>query len=127
MENPVSRHVTLVEVFELIRPFEEFTAAVEAGVRRLEAEGIRSLVRIQFYGEPGSNEAGAILTFADPDRIMDHIQMMKGWEEFAALVRTIKPIEARVYGKLPPEAEAWLNNAMPVTKKFDHQIAGFVR
>ena len=46
MRTPASEHVTLVEVLELTRPFEEFAAAVEAAALRLEAEGIEELVTI---------------------------------------------------------------------------------
>ena len=127
METPVSQRVTLVEVVELIRPFEEFAAAAEAGVRRLEAEGIASLIRIQFYVNPGSTEAGAILTFADPAEIVTHINRVKDWPEFHALVRTVKPRNALVYGKLPHEADEWLRNAFPILQKFETHLAGFVR
>ncbi len=44
MRSPASEHVTLVEILELTRPFEEFAAAVRAAARRLEAEGIKELV-----------------------------------------------------------------------------------
>jgi hypothetical protein len=65
MRTPASEHVTLVEVLELTRPFEEFAAAIRAAARRLEAEGIKELVTLQFYADPGSTEVGAILTVAD--------------------------------------------------------------
>jgi hypothetical protein len=54
MRTPASEHLTLVEVLELTRPFEEFAAAIRAAARRLEAEGIKELVTLQFYAEPGS-------------------------------------------------------------------------
>jgi hypothetical protein len=80
--NQASEHVTLVEVLELRRPVEEFAAAARALVRRLEAEGITALVTMQFYADPGSSEVGALLTFADRSRFMDHVEMIASWEEF---------------------------------------------
>lgn len=78
MRTPASEHVTLVEVLELTQPFEEFAAAVQAAARRLEVEGIKELVTLQFYADPASTEVGAILTFTDRNRMMKHIDTITG-------------------------------------------------
>jgi hypothetical protein len=127
MNQPASEHVTLVEVLELTRPFEEFAAAVRAAARRLESEGIKELVSLQFYADPGSIEVGAILTFADRSRIMEHIDMITRWEEFERFFSTVKPIEVRVYGKLSGEAEGWVRQFGVVSRMFEEHVAGFVR
>ena len=124
---PASEHVTLVEVLELTRPYEEFASAVRAAARRLEAEGIKELVTLQFYTDPGSTEVGAILTFADRSQLMRHIEMISGWEEFERFFATVKPLDVRVYGKLSAEAEAWVGQFGVVTKTFEDHVAGFVR
>jgi hypothetical protein len=61
MRTPASEHVTLVEVLELIQPFEEFAAAVQAAARRLEVEGIKELITLQFYADPASTEVTVLL------------------------------------------------------------------
>ena len=127
MNQPASEHVTLVEVLELTRPFEEFAAAVRAAARRLESEGIKELVSLQFYADPGSIEVGAILTFADRSRIMEHIDMITRWEEFERFFSTVKPIDVRVYGKLSGEAEGWVGQFGVVSRTFEEHVAGFVR
>ena len=127
MNQPASEHVTLVEVLELTRPFEEFAAAVRAAARRLESEGIKELVSLQFYADPGSIEVGAILTFADRSRIMEHIDMITRWEEFERFFGTVKPIDVRVYGKLSGEAEGWVGQFGVVSRTFEEHVAGFVR
>ena len=127
MKAPAGEQVTLVEVLELTRPFEEFADAVRAAARRLEAEGIEELVTLQFYAAPGSTEVGAILTFTDRDRILEHIGMITGWEEFERFFGTVKPIDVRVYGKLSVEAEAWVRQFGVVSKTFEEHVAGFVR
>jgi D-mannonate dehydratase len=127
MKSPASEHVTLVEVLELTRTFEEFAVAVRAAARRLEAEGIEELVTLQFYADPGSTEVGAILTFADRSRLMEHIDMITGWEEFERFFSTVKPIDVRVYGKLSVEAEGWVRQFDVVSKTFEDHVAGFVR
>ena len=119
--------VTLVEVLELTRGFEAFSAAVQAAARRLEAEGIEALLTVQFYAQPGSTEAGALLVFADASRVMEHVRMITGWEEFKGLLATVKPVDVRVYGKLSAEAEAWLRTMNVVSKTFVHPVAGFAR
>jgi hypothetical protein len=108
MKAPATDYVTLVEVMELTRPFEEFAKAIDAASRRLEAEGVRELVAVNFYGSPDSTEAGAILTFSDRERMIDHIKMVSEWEEFERFFSTVKPLDVRVYGKLSEEAEEWI-------------------
>jgi hypothetical protein len=128
MKSPAAEHVTLVEVMELTSSFEEFANAVRAAARRLEAEGVRELVTLQFYATPGSPEAGAILTFSDRTRIMEHINMITTWEEFERFFNTVKPIDVQVYGKLGAEAEAWVRQFGDVlSKTFEDHVAGFVR
>jgi hypothetical protein len=127
MKAPASEYVTLVEVLELTVPYEEFARAVEAASRRLEAEGVRELVTVHFYGSPESTEAGAILTFSDRERMIDHIEMISGWEEFERFFATVKPLDVRVYGRLSEEAEEWIGRFDVLSKKFEHHVAGFVR
>jgi hypothetical protein len=127
MKAPASEYVTLVEVLELTRPFEEFADAIEAASRRLEAEGVQELIAIHFYGSSESTEAGAILTFSDRDRMIDHIEMISGWEEFERFFATVKPLDVRVYGRLSEEAEEWIGRFDVLSKKFEDHVAGFVR
>jgi hypothetical protein len=127
MRASASEHVTLVEVLELTQPFEEFAAAIRATARRLEDEGIRELVTLQFYAEPGSAEVGSILTFTDRTRMMEHISMITQWEEFERCFATVRPQDVRVYGKLSAEAEGWVRQFGVVSKTFEDHVAGFVR
>ena len=127
MKTPASEYVTLVEVLELTQPFEEFEAAINAAARRLQAEGIEELVTLQFYIDPGSTQAGAILTFADRNRIIEHIEMISQWEEFERFFTTVKPLDVRVYGKLSADAGAWIRQFGVTSKTFEEHVAGFVR
>ena len=120
-------YVTLVEVLELLGPFEEFAAAVGAMVQRVEAEGVRELVNVRFYGDAGSSEVGVILTFSDRGRMIDHMNMVGGWEEFRAFGRLVRLADVRVYGRLSVEAEAWIGAWGTPSRKFEHYVAGFVR
>jgi hypothetical protein len=128
MKAPATEYVTLVEVMELTRPFEEFAKAIEAASRRLEAEGVEELVTVHFYGSPESTEVGAILTFSDRERMTDHIEMVSKWEEFERFFATVKPLDVRVYGKLSEEAEEWIGQFGDIlSRKFECHVAGFVR
>jgi hypothetical protein len=124
---PAEEHVTLVEVLEVTSDFEEFAAAVRDAARRLEAEGVEALVTLQFYADPGSTEAGAILTFADRERMMEHIGMISGWEEFGRFFGTVRPVDVRVYGRLSAEAEEWVRQFGVLSRTFEDHVAGFVR
>src|SRR5918994_418499 len=128
MKSPAREYVTLVEVLELTRSFEEFADAIEAASRRLEAEGVQELIAVHFYGSPESTEAGAILTFSDRDRMIDHIEMISKWEEFERFFATVKPLDVRVYGRLSEEAEEWIGQFGDIlSRKFEDHVAGFVR
>ena len=121
------QYVTLVEVLELTVPFEEFAQAVGAATRRLETEGVRELVTVHFYGNPGSTQVGAILTFSDREQMIEHIELISKWEEFERFFACVRPLDVRVYGKLSVEAEAWIGQFDVLSKKFEHHVAGFVR
>jgi hypothetical protein len=127
MKAPATQYVTLVEVMELTRPFGEFARAIEAASRRLETEGVQELVTLHFYGSPESTEVGAILTFSNRERMIDHIEMVSGWEEFERFFATVKPLDVRVYGKLSEEAEEWIGQFDVLSKMFEDHVAGFVR
>jgi hypothetical protein len=127
MKPQPGEYVTLIEVMELTSPFEQFTKAIRAAAARLEAEGVEQLVTLQFYAAPGSNEVGAILTFSDCTRVVEHINMITKWEEFERFFGTVRPIDVRVYGRLSTEAEQWVRQFGVVSKTFEDHVAGFVR
>jgi hypothetical protein len=128
MKRQATEYVTLVEVLEVTAPFEEFQSAIDAVAERLEAEGVKELVSINFYGESGSNEVGAILTFSDSKSMLKHMDMVSSWKEYEMFFGTVKPLDVRVYGRLSEEAEAWIGQFGDiVSRKFEHHTAGFVR
>ncbi len=69
---------------------------------------MQELVTVQFYAEPGSTHVGAILTFSDRERMIEHLGMVSKWEEFERFFVTVKPVDVRVYGRPSKEAEAWI-------------------
>ena len=128
MKRQATEYVTLVEVLEVTAPFEEFQSAIDAVAERLEAEGVKELVSINFYGESGSNDVGAILTFSDSKSMLKHMDMVSSWQEYEMFFGTVKPLDVRVYGRLSEEAEAWIGQFGDiVSRKFEHHTAGFVR
>jgi hypothetical protein len=127
MKTAAHEYVTLVEVLELTRPFEEFATAIEACVQRLGVEGVRELVTIQFYANLRSTEVGAILTFSDRERMIEHINLISAWDEFKTFFGMIRPRDVRIYGRLSAEAEAWVRQFDVISKIFDQHVTGFVR
>ena len=128
MKKQATEYVTLVEVLEVTVPFEEFQSAIDAVANRLEAEGVKELVSINFYEESGSNEVGAILTFSDSMSMLRHMDMVSSWKEYDTFFGAVKPLDVRVYGTLDAEAEAWIGQFGDiVSRKFEHHTAGFVR
>jgi hypothetical protein len=128
MKRPATEYVSLVEVMELTVPFEEFEDAIRATTKRLEDKGVRELVSMNFYAEPGSTRVGAILTFSDRERMTEHVALVSSWPEFERFFATVKPLDVRVYGRLSAEAEAWICRLGDiVSRKFEDHVAGFVR
>ena len=128
MKKQATEYVTLVELLEVTAPFEEFQSAIDAVAARLEAEGVKELVSINFYGESGSKEVGAILTFSDSKSMLKHMDMVSSWKEYEMFFGAVKPLDVRVYGTLDAEAEAWIGQFGDiVSRKFEHHTAGFVR
>ncbi|RKG97797.1 hypothetical protein [Corallococcus carmarthensis] len=127
MEQAARERITLVEVLERTAAFDVFTATIQAAVQRLETEGVSTLLSIQFHARPEDTEVGAVITFADSRRVMEHIRMISGWPEFKALLGVAKPVDVRVYGRLGEEAHAWLRTMNVVSKVFESPVAGFVR
>jgi hypothetical protein len=125
---PASEHLSLVEVFEMVAPPEEYRPAVSALTQRVEKEGPAGLVTYQLYADTASGEGGALITFADPDDITRHMHLISQWEEFRRFVRTIKLVDMRIYGVLSPDAEAWLAQGSYIpNKRFPDHVSGFVR
>ena len=121
-------YVTLVEALEITAPYEEFAEAARAATERLEAEGVRELVSVNFYAGPGSTQAGAILIFSESEAMLEHMDLVSSWEEYQRFFATVKPLDVRVYGSLSAEAEAWIGQFGDiVSRKFEHHAAGFVR
>ena len=128
MKKRAAGYVTLVEVLEVTAAVEEFQRTIDAVAARLEAEGVRELVSMNFYEESGSNEVGAILTFSDSKSMLRHMDMVSSWEEYGMFFGTVKPLDVRVYGTLDAEAEAWIRQFGDiVSRTFEHHTAGFVR
>ncbi|RKI63879.1 hypothetical protein D7X55_19080 [Corallococcus sp. AB049A] len=127
MDLAARERITLVEVLERTASFDVFSSTVQAAVQRLESEGVRSLISIQFHARPEDTEAGAVITFADSREVMEHIRRISGWPEFKALLGVARPVDVRVYGRLGDEAHAWLRTMNAVSKVFESPVAGFVR
>ncbi len=126
-DNTISDHVTLVEILELTRPYDEVVPFLSAAIRRLETEGVKALLSSQFYRNEAGTELGAVIRFANSSQMMEHVNMVSGWEEFHRFSSMIKLIDMRVHGKLDPEAEAWIRKFNGPIKKLEHLVVGFVR
>lgn len=120
-------YLTLVESFDLLVPFDEFSAVVTAVMKRLEAEGVPSLASMQFYqgSEPG--RIGAVIRFSNADHLDTHIAMISGWDEFERFSKMIKVVDIRIFGKVTPAAEAFVRSFDGHLEKAGPFVAGFVR
>lgn len=123
----IGDHVTLVEVLELTRPYDEVAPLIAAAVRRLEIEGVKALLSMQFYRNDAATELGAVITFASSSQMIEHMNMISAWEEFRCFSTMVKLVDMRVHGTLDPEAEAWIRKFNGPMKKLESHVAGFVR
>jgi tRNA-Thr(GGU) m(6)t(6)A37 methyltransferase TsaA len=127
MLTAASQHVTLAEILERTVSEEAFTVAVDGLRRRVEAEGVRELLTLQFYADPHSARVGAVLTFAEPGAFLRHVALVGGWEEFRAFAACARLLDIRVYGELPAEAAGWIGQFGAIGHTFRQHITGFVR
>lgn len=128
MTPAAASYLTLVELFELRCPFDEFAALLGPVLDRLEREGVAGLVSMQFYAErPQSNRIGAVITFRDAEQLLEHMDMISSWPEFTRFAQMITLVDMRVHGQLNPRAEAWIRQFNGPLRKFEQHIAGFVR
>jgi hypothetical protein len=127
VESGSREHVTLAEVLERTVSPEAFNVAVEALSRRLESEGVRDLLILQFYAQPDSRRIGAVLTFANPEAFMRHVGVVSTWEEFSAFTATVRLVDIRVYGELPSAAATWVSQFGEIGQIFPRHVAGFAR
>jgi hypothetical protein len=127
-DKPASKYVTLVEVFELIGSVEEYRSAISALADRAWNEAPEALVTYQFYADPASREAGAVITFADPDAFTKHISLISDWDEFRRFAGTTKLVDIRIYGAMSAQGQAWLaQSPFQPSKIFPRHVTGFVR
>ena len=123
----MNQQVTLVEKLELTALRDEFNRVVSAAITRLEREGIHALRSVRFFAEPGTTQIGAILTFSDAARMMEHVQMISTWPEFAAILHVLRPLEVRAFGPLNDDVRAWLSSMKVDISSYPEQVAGFSR
>jgi hypothetical protein len=127
MKPPASDHVTLVERFRITRPLGEVAALLRLATARLEREGVRALVAMNFYLDEESGDLGAVITFEDATQFLAHIEMVSRWPEFQAFANAIRLVEMRIHGRVSPEVEAWIRQFDGTIVKLERHIAGFVR
>lgn len=120
-------HVTIVEVLERTAAFAAFQAVTEAALHRLEREGIAALLSVQFYADPHTPDVGALITFNDYRRVMEHVAMITAWDEFQHLLDVVKLRDVRVYGPMGEDGIAWLNQTHALRNLFTTPLVGFVR
>lgn len=127
MESGSHKHITLVEVLERTVPEDAFNTVVGALSRRLEREGVRDLLAVQFYDQPDSTRIGAVIIFANRAAFMRHVEMVSAWDEFRAFAASIRLVDIRVHGDLPPEAAIWVSQFGDIGLVFPRHVAGFAR
>ncbi len=117
----------LVEILEVSGDMNVFIERARVALGRLERDGVRALRSVNFFGRPASNQIGAVLEFETADALVEHTKMIGGWPEFKAFADQVKLVEARVHGRLPPEAEAFLRQFGDSIVQFETHVAGFHR
>lgn len=127
MESNVGSYVTLVEILEVLGPFDDVAAQVAVVLKRLEAEGVPGLASMQFYADKSKNELGAIITFRDPADMIAHTKMISGWDDFKRFASMTRLKDMRIHGVITPEVEAWVRQFDGPLAKYESFVAGFVR
>lgn len=122
-----SAHVTLVEILDVLAPFDEVTELMRALMQRLEREGVPGIASMQFYTDEAARQLAAVIRFWDPAQLIDHTKLLSSWSEFARFSSMIELKEMRIHGVVPPAVLAWLEQFQGPKKQYQRYVAGFVR
>ena len=120
-------YLTLVEILEMTRPYEECAPIIRRVLDRLAVEGVPGLASMHFYHDAERAQLGAVITFSDASQILAHTAMISQWEDFRLFASMIKVIEMRVHGKLSPESRKWLAQFKGPIRVIEEYVGGFVR
>lgn len=126
-ERDDSTHVTLVEILDVLGPFQEAAELMRALMHRLEHEGVPGIASMQFYTDEEARELAAVIRFWDPAQLIDHTRLLSSWTEFARFSSMIVLKEMRIHGVVPPAVLAWMEQFQGPKKQYQRYVAGFVR
>ena len=120
-------YLTLVEILELTRPYEECAPIIQRVLDRLAVEGVPGLASMHFYHDAERAQLGAVITFSDSTQILAHTAMISQWEEFRQFAKMIKVVDMRVHGVPNADFTAWVKQFGGALRQFPEPLAGFAR
>ena len=119
--------LTLIEVLEVVGPFSEAEARVSALVARLEREGVRGLLAMQFYADRAAKELSAVITFSDQADMPAHLDLISSWPEFTSFAQSIRLKDMRIHLQLSADVEAWIRKFQGPLRQFPTRGGSFMR
>jgi hypothetical protein len=127
LQTPADDSVTLVEILDVPGSFDEARQLIQAGVARLEREGVPGLASMNFYEDAAAKELAAVITFSNSSEILAHTRMISGWPEFQRFATLIRVKDMRIHGRVSAEVRAWLDQFQGPRRLFETHLAGFSR
>lgn len=100
--------LTVVNSYDLRGSADDFSVAIAALVRRVEAEGHRGILGYRFFLNPQAAVARAVIDYADPAAWIGHHELAMDWPEMKALHRVATLRHVTFLGPLTDEIAAWL-------------------
>ena len=123
----IESQITNVNEYQLVVPPNEFVEAISALARRTEEEGVRGVLRYQFYVNSDGDRAMAIIVYRDADAWVEHHRLAYTWPEMATLQASVRLTGLTFLGSLSDEIDAMASGIeVPVTH-YDSLAAGFAR
>jgi hypothetical protein len=107
----IERRLTILNLYRLKRPSEEFEHAVNALAKRVEAEGHPGILSYRFYVNAPENTARAIIEYEGPDAWIGHHEISMGWPEMSAVHAAASLEEVTFFGPVTPEIRDWIESS----------------
>ena len=123
----IESQITNVNEYQLVVDPSDYVEAISALARRTEAEGVRGVLRYQFYVHDDGKRAAATIEFRDADAWLEHHRLAYTWPEMETLQASVRLTKLTFLGPLNDEINAMVSGIDVPVDRYDSLAAGFAR
>lgn len=102
------QRLTILNLYELKAPADDFARAIEALAKRVEAEGDPGVLSYRFFVNASDGTARGVVDYINPAAWIGHHDIAMGWPEMSALHAVASLSEVVFLGAMTGEIQAWV-------------------